>query len=449
MPEQTVQVVSEERNERPFRLMAAGVVLAFVFFGMAHSRLTPFVSTGSLINAPDEYAHVGYVRALAEGRRVPVKDDPVFPTYQWHQPPLYYLGAATVWKLGLSGLRSFSILLGVISLWSIWSCMRLVAPRAYGAHVLAAAFGALLPMRQAVLSSVGNDAATECVFSLTLYVIVLIACGGASARRLAALTALLAAGLLTKASCALLLPVACVAVWRSSAAPKAWVRAAMAVGVAAAAVVLASPWYLRNARMYGEAVPLRAFHEEFAQTARAADWIGKQPVAVDFVTGDLVPGPTMTPIGYAQLVTAWTARTYFAAYTPPSRQAIGAPVFMPPTAYAVFGLLLLVGVASGLRRPRNAQILPQQFTAALTLALAGILVIASFAAFTATYFQAQGRYLYPALLPLSLLWGSGMDRVLPERYRMLSVFLIVFVLAALAAAFCFVYVGPAYAGVRP
>jgi hypothetical protein len=45
------------------------------------------------------------------------------------------------------------------------------------------------------------------------------------------------------------------------------------------------------------------------------------------------------------------------------------------------------------------------------------LVAAAFGAFVWTYFQAQGRYLYPALLPLSLLGAWGLRSAMPERFR--------------------------------
>jgi hypothetical protein len=33
------------------------------------------------------------------------------------------------------------------------------------------------------------------------------------------------------------------------------------------------------------------------------------------------------------------------------------------------------------------------------------------------FFQTQGRYFYPALLPISVFWALGWERLVPERYR--------------------------------
>ncbi len=448
-PAPTPHASDNEAVERLWRLLAAGSALAFVFFALSLVRATPLVRNGSLINAPDEFAHVGYVRALAEGHRLPLRDDPVFRTYQWHQPPLYYLVAALASPLGLQGMRAVSILFAVISLWAIWSAARVAAPGRYVAHTLTVMLVALLPMRQAVMSAVGNDSATECVFSLSLCMLLVVSVRGLSALRVVALTFLLAAGLLTKASCVLLLPVAFPVLWLASPRTSVWRRVARSVLPIAGAVAVAGPWFVRNARIYGEALPLRAFHAEFANTSRAGDWIGR-PVAVDPVTAELRPGPAMDRVGYATLVGAWTSRTFLAAYTPPSRQAIGAPTFLPVPAYALYALLALFGLSASLPAVCHAWRTGDAWRLVIVSQCAVVLLVgASFVAFTTVYFQAQGRYLYPALLPAALLWGIGAARVIPPRHAALATALLLAVLCALSAAFCFAYVWPAYASANP
>src|SRR5947209_4742735 len=72
----------------------ATVLVLAVYLGLSagHIRYTPIARSSEFnyINAPDEAAHLGYVRALAVGHRLPVRGDAEFPTYEWHQPPLYY-----------------------------------------------------------------------------------------------------------------------------------------------------------------------------------------------------------------------------------------------------------------------------------------------------------------------------------------------------------------------
>jgi hypothetical protein len=54
------------------------------------------------------------------------------------------------------------------------------------------------------------------------------------------------------------------------------------------------------------------------------------------------------------------------------------------------------------------------------LLLAGLcllLTLVSFVLFVRVFFQTQGRYFYPALLPISVFWALGWERLVPERYR--------------------------------
>lgn len=433
------------------RLPVALLVFLFVVLAWSHANITPVAWAGSFINAPDEPAHITYVAAVAVGKRLPARDDPVYRTYQWHQPPLYYLAAAIGYPLGLSGMRAVSVLFGVVSLWAIWSAARLLLAARPLAIVLAVGLPALLPMRHAVYASVGNDAATEAVFSLLLYTVALLIHRGVRVMRVIALSVLLTAGLLTKVSSVLLIPALLVGLWWAYREERSWwKRMVRAVLPVCAGVVLASPWYVRNARVYGEIIPIKAFHAEFARTSRAADWIGKQPLAVDHWTGALRPAEPMTPTGYRALVADWTARTFYAAYTPPARQTIGAPSFLPPGAYLFFWGIVILGLAgAALSLLRSCSRHDQCFSVGLTYGLTVLLVGLSFAGFTSTYFQAQGRYLYPALLPLSVAWGAGLEGMLPARYQIHATTILLIAMAALAFMFCFGYVAPVYAGVHP
>src|SRR5579884_2129340 len=67
-------------------------------------------------------------------------------------------------------------------------------------------------------------------------------------------------------------------------------------------------------------------------------------------------------------------------------------------------------------------------------AAVGVVAI-SFLAFILQYFQMQGRYLYPAMLPICLLLALGWRGVFPPRYRDLASGMLLALLAAAAAAF--------------
>jgi hypothetical protein len=91
--------------EPPAGLRAAWVFLAVVFAALilAYSLATP------LGEAPDEPAHVFYVRTLLQEREIPaIPEQPGELSYEIHQPPLAYLCAAG-W-LGLAGAERLPIL---------------------------------------------------------------------------------------------------------------------------------------------------------------------------------------------------------------------------------------------------------------------------------------------------------------------------------------------------
>ncbi len=426
------------------RLLGAGVVLLYVAFAWFLANATPLVEDGSLINAPDEAAHVGYVRAIAVGHRLPMRADPEFRTYQWHQPPLYYVLASLAYSLGLPGLRAVSVLFGLISLWAMWSTARLLAPSKPDAVILATAAVALLPMRHAVYSSVGNDAAIECLFSLTMLACASVCLHGFTRARGIGLGCLLGLATLTKLSGLLLFPGAalCLILARPSVAAR--YRMMRALWPLALGLALAGPWFGLNVMRHGQALPISAFHAEFVNTSRATDWIGKRQVAVDAVTGDLLPGPTMDRASYSALIANWTARTFVGAYTPPSRAAIGAPSFLPVSFYACYAGLAVLGLwGIMISRPGLIRSGPHQ-AFALTAAVTAFLVLGSFVGFTWTYFQAQGRYLYPAQFALSWPWALGFTAAIPERYRRAGVAGVIALLVVLASAFALVYVAPAY-----
>lgn len=426
------------------RLWAMGLVLLFVFFAWKLATVTPLVTDGSLINAPDEAAHVGYVKALAIGHRLPTRADRQFPTYQWHQPPLYYAAAALGHPLGLLGMRAVSVLFGLISLWAIWATARLLAPKRPDIPVMAVALAALLPMRQAVHSAVGNDAAIECLFSLSMLTAARIVTQGANTGRALWLGVLVGAAILTKLSGVLLLPGAALVLAMSGPSASVTVRIRRALWPMLAAVAIASPWLALNVARYGQMMPIRAFHEEFAKTSRASDWIGQQRLGVDHMTGDLRPGPVMDRRAYFALVADWSVRTFFGAFTTPARAAIGAPSFLPPSFYWVWGVIFMLGAigavrtaAFGLWKSSPAR------SFALAAGMTTALILLSFVGFTWTYFQAQGRYLYPCLLPIAIGWATGYTAFMPARYRTIIMVLTVVVMATLAAAYGFVYVGSA------
>jgi len=431
-----------------WRWALALVLVAYVGLTLGHLLVTPVLpaNTGSLINAPDEPAHLGYVKILAEERRLPERGD-AGTTYEWHQPPLYYFAAFPFHGSGPRAMRFVSLLFGLGSLAFIFMAARRAFPNDAPLAVFAVGIAALLPMRQAVYGAVGNDALVELLFSAALYQVVLAFTNGFTGRRAALLGIIVGASLLTKANGILLLPIIGAALyylWRGGESPATLAR--NLVYVASLAFCCSFFWYMRNIRLYHELTPVTAFMQEFAGTSKASDWIGT-PRAVDLWTGDLRSAEPMDRAGYLTLVANWTFRTTFAAYTPLRLASAGVPRFMqPPTFYLPY-VALLVAALAGLtklhfRRPADFTAL--QVSLVRLFWIAGALVALSFAGFIWTFFQAQGRYLYPAMLPASILIALGVRAVIPARYRDAATGLALALLGALALAFLLSAVIPAY-----
>jgi len=380
------------------------------------------VRSGTLINAPDEAAHMRYIQTIAEDHKLPTRNpaDPL--AYEWHQPPLYYMLASALYYAGTNAIRGLSVLFGLLTVLTVYATARKLFPDDPVLPILAMSITAMLPMRQSICGTVTNDTLLELFFALAMMQIVEAFHGGFTIQRAFSLGICVASALLTKSTGLLLMPVICVAfflLWRNGETTKSVIRSA-AVTMCVVAFVTA-PLFAHNLATYHELTPVKAFMREFADTSTAAKWIGT-PRSVDKWSGELVTGPPMTRAGYYELIINWTSRSFVAAYTPMRLAPMGIPVFMPAPYYALyllFGCVSLFGLLLAHRR-RKQRFTEMQVSIVGLLILTIVLVSASFAGFTWTFFQTQGRYLYPALLPISVLGALGFRTAIPVKYRDLS-----------------------------
>ena len=78
------------------------------------------------------------------------------------------------------------------------------------------------------------------------------------------------------------------------------------------------------------------------------------------------------------------------------------------------------------------------------LSLAAFLVLAAFLRFNTEFFQAQGRYLFPAMAPLSLGFAAGWLAWWPSRRQVLGILLLLAGMLALALYALFAVLLPAF-----
>jgi hypothetical protein len=259
--------------------------------------------------APDEPAHFNYIHELATTGQIPVLrmgdyDEAYileltsrrFPPelsiaplrYEAHQPPLYYLLGAGVFRLSggdLLPLRLLSATLGALFIVLIYAIVRLIFPGRPALALGAAAFTAFLPMHVAQAASVNNDALAEVLLAaillLSIRYVKLATLGPRrpAGRDALAIGLLLGLALVTKVSAYVAIPIALAApliAWHESRQLSPINHSPLSNSpihqssfpvlhfalILLPALLLALPWYLRNAQLYGNLDILgRSWHD--------------------------------------------------------------------------------------------------------------------------------------------------------------------------------------------
>lgn len=398
------------------------LLLAYVALGALFAVRTP------VWQAPDEPAHYNYVHQLADGHWPVIEPgdwdqaylsevvgsefDPAYPvvgiTYEDWQPPLYYLAQWPVYRLSggsLPAMRLLSVLFGAGVVALAWVAGRAVfdgdAPRA----LAVAAFVAFLPQHLAILGSVNNDSLAELIIAAILALLVLPWPDRPPRRRLLALGLLLGAGFLTKATAYLMAPVIGVFLlaryWPvkpdrsaveqpvggriSSADLSGLVRALLLVFVPA--LLLGLLWWGRNVSVYGglDVMAKGAHDAVVVGQPRTAEWIAQYGL-----------GGTIGRFLRTTFTSFWGQFGWMAAPLP--GWMVG-PLLVGTVA-AVVGLAVVSGQWSVAGRRKRLQTLVLGLTFLLTLAL---LVF-----YNLTFVQHQGRYLFPALIPIAVGFTAGL-----------------------------------------
>ncbi len=429
-------------SEKTSRAYLAVIVAAYVTIGILYAVLTP------LWQVPDEPAHYNYIRSLAEGRGLPVIEPgdydqaylgrlttEKFPPelsvagleYEDHQPPLYYLLATPLYLLfggAVLPLRLLSVSFGAGILIMAFGTVRAIFPSSPELALMTAALIAFIPQHVAMSAGVNNDALAELLAGATLWALVAYVKGSGTRPWLQGV--LLGLVLLTKTTVYAISAVALLAVLmrrRLQGRTWVWVVEQMA-WMYILALLIAIPWLIRNVCVYGWNDPLAlARHNAVVEgQPRSAEWLARY--------------------GWNGLLIRM-ARTTFQSFW---GQFGWMGVVLPQRHYlllALFTILVLLGFINWLRTCGG---LSQAQRGSLTLLLAlFLLTLLEFLGYNLTFVQHQGRYLYPALIPIALAAALGLDnlsRVLPERLRHPAVILLFTVLAAFDLYCLFKFIVP-------
>ena len=393
-------------SQRVSRQSLYVILLAYMALGAQYAVRTP------AWQVPDEPAHYNYIRAIVEQHALPVLQagdydeaylnqlkSELFPPnltvsgirYEGWQPPLYYLLAAPIFAAtggSLAAVRLFTLLLGSFVIVLTWRLARATVPGAPGVALAAAGFVAFLPQHLAMTAAANNDALTEVMIVLGLWLLaraVLAADGGGREWPLLGLA--LGLGFLTKLTAypmAGLIAMALLLVTRRHGwtAPRLVTAGAQ---VYVPAIVLGSLWWVRNLVVYGGL--------DFLATTKHDSIVVGQPRTAD-------------------LLAQWGAPLYLHNFFQTTFQSFWGQfgwmgVVMDQRVYLallVYSAGLLAGLAGSvvLFRRAGRRLQPEQRDWLALLALSVALAVLVYLYYNLTFVQFQGRYLYPALPVLAL-----------------------------------------------
>jgi len=398
------------------RMLVAAICAAYLFLAVWCNLVSPlrYEINGRVGDSnADEEAHLNNVDRYSHGHV------PVFRAgdsdYEAHQPPLYYAIAAPLARAtrsmssGVAAkiIRIPSILFGLALIWVTYLAIRTGFPESEAAAVGAAAFVAFLPMNITLAASITNDVLTNLIVALALWRLARFARAAANAdfanryaKEAVVLGIIMGVGVLTKTSTLLLFPTAVVvfALLAARGAVSARIATRACVIAVALGLAIGAPWLVRNTLLYGDPVAQHIFLTAFKNTATHAAMLA----------GTLAHGAKLSEGEYWQLVSMWTLQSFWL-----QRLAMNSAAQVESLA-----LTVIMAIGAALYVARRLQTLPAyqqaQIGGYVTLIF---LTMAAFARFNTVFFQAQGRYLYTALVPIGFFAASGISELFPQRFR--------------------------------
>lgn len=410
----------------PLAIALLHLVLAMVF-----ASLTPYRTEGYVwsqnnahaldIGAPDERQHANYIARIARGEGFAVfkpKSPDLYETYQAHQPPLYYLiggawakitGADATLKDHGFRVRVLNAFIGTGGILGIYFLAWWGFRREDVAN-LAIAFGAFLPMNIGLSSAVGNDPLLLALCTWCLAFAVKGIRDGWTMKILVAVGTLAAGAILTKTTGIALLPVLLgAAILRR---PTVKQLALVLVPV----LLFVTPWWVRNQNLYGDPLAMGAFTEAFTDSMQAKTIIDRAGAQAYWTEG----------------VASWTSRSFVGVFgymdiwlTDDSLPMGAGGVYwlVQAVLVAAFGGWIYA-LAKADRDDRRIHVLNAVFTA---------IVVLLFIRFNTQYFQAQARYILPAIGPIACGVAWGLASLLKSRPAF-AMLLVVFPLVVADAA---------------
>ncbi len=400
-------------------LLVSVVAASFIAIGLQYATLTP------AWQVPDEPAHYNYIRYIAERGALPVLNvgdyDQAylsdlttlgFPrelsvdsaAYESWQPPLYYLLAAPVFLLfkgALLPLRVFSLLLGAgVIIFAYLAVQEVVGATVGATHesplpIIAAGFIAFIPQHIAMMAGANNDSLSELLIAIGLWLILRAnrRGGGLDDQVLGYVIGL---AFVTKSQAYVLAPVAGVMLllaWRRDGWNDWRMFAKRTLVIFLPALLIGSLMWWRNITVYG--------WPDFMAASRHNLVVADQPRTSQWV---------------AEFGTAEVARRFFQTTFQSFWGQFGwMGVVMDGRVYIVllvYTVMLIGGLVIGYWRNReleNSLIPNPPISNYYLLTLSVLLTLSLYLYYNLSFVQHQGRYLFPALIPIGLAAAVGLN----------------------------------------
>lgn len=405
-------MTNSTRRIRPEFIALLLILIGYFIIGSLYATRTP------AWQVPDEPAHYNYIGQLAwvglpvleegdwdNGYLEALKRDGFNPQtiagslftvqYEDHQPPLYYLLAAPVYRIfdgKLIPLRLFSLLIGGMVVIVAFAVIYRIFPKQPYLAVGTAAFVAFLPQHLAMMSGVNNDCLTELIVALALFVCVelLKLEPNQVASRAGRLGVLLGLAFITKATAYSLIFVIGVTVLLR-ANREHWtfgktLRILMIIAIPA--LVIGGVWWLRDINVYGfpDILGLRRHDAVVIGQLRTSDYIAQKGFA-----GYLSEGLQTTFQSF------WGQFGWMGVVLP--RNIV--------TILVIFNSFALMGAGVAFVQFR-ALVNRVQVEAMLVLAFTALLALGLFIYYNLSFVQFQGRYLFTALIPFGFFYAAAL-----------------------------------------
>jgi hypothetical protein len=439
------------RNPHPVLFL---IIVIYLIVGTLYALLTP------PWQIPDEPAHYNYVRFVAENLRYPVLQMGDYPheyleeikakgfppemsidpiRYEFHQPPLYYSLVVPFYWLTqfwppaqqVIALRFLSLLIGGGIVYLAYLIAREVFPTSQVLALGTAAFVAGVPMHLAMLAAVNNDGLAELTLTGILWMLVRYVeerqKGKKEAEsripwRLVGLGVLVGLGILAKTTTLVSLPLVLMAVALAISHQPSAIRYRLSTIVRSLctifipALLLTLPWFVRNASVYGGLDILGWTRHDAVVVGqpRTTEWLAQYGV-----------------VGLAKDFLLTTFRSFWAQFG-------WMGVLVDERIYLLLALLCAIvglGFLSYLIRVirKRGTLSAYQKAALGLLSLSTLLTLLSYLWYNGKFVQHQGRYLFPALVPLGLFFALGLQEVLAKERAKVIAALCLLALLVLAA----------------